>query len=302
MSTASAIPGLAQELSVTTRAGQATMAQPQTMTLERPCGPFVIDIWEARTPTDLAPVLLIHGWGGSGGYWRQTAEALAAHNRVIVPDLPGTGRSLPVAAPQDIYDQVATLGALLDELGLETVQVVGHSMGGAMSLLLTDAYPERVSRLVLTSTCFFLNEQQEQTYRAIMKFTYLTMRFRHPLFMMVPGMTRIMGARYFYRVPDDPALLRQGLADYMTLDLDTAIACADNATDAAIPAAGTRIRTPTLLIACRQDQVMPVENVDYTAATIPDSTVRWIEQCGHLPMVEKPAEYLAILQDFLDLE
>jgi pimeloyl-ACP methyl ester carboxylesterase len=128
------------------------------------------------------------------------------------------------------------------------------------------------------------------------------MRFRPGWLADMPGFARIAAQRYFYRMPDDPALLRQGLMEYLHLDYDTAVACANNASDSAIPAAGAQVRVPTLLIACRQDEVMPVENVDYTSRVIPRCQVRWIEECGHLPMVEKTDEYLAILQEFLDIE
>ena len=287
----------------------------RTLTLARPHGPLVVDIWEPRslaspvTPkevkvhaaTGVPTVLLIHGWGNAGGYWRSTAEQLAETARVIVPDLPGTGRSQPVQSAQTMFDQVATLVDLLDLLELTNVQVVGHSMGGAMALLLTDARPAQVERLVLTSTCFFLNEQQQQLYRLIMQITYFAMRFRPTWLAELPLAARLMATRYFYRVPNDDELLRQGFLDYLTLDLPTAVACADNACDPAIPTAGTRIQVPTLLIACRQDQVMPVNNVDYTLQMIPNSQVRWLDQCGHLPMVEKPLEYIAILREFLRL-
>ena len=288
----------------------------RTLTLARPHGPLVVDIWEPRsfasaaqptqdasTPSskDVPAILLIHGWGNAGGYWRSTAQQLAATARVIVPDLPGTGRSLPVAPPQTMFDQVATLVDLLDILAVERVQVVGHSMGGAMALLLADARPAQIERLVLTSTCFFLNEQQQQLYRVIMQVTYLAMRFRPTWLADIPLAARLMATRYFYRVPTDDELLRQGFLDYLTLDLPTAIACADNACDPAIPAAGSRIQVPTLLVACRQDQVMPVDNINYTLQVIPNSQVQWIDQCGHLPMVEKPTEYIAILREFLRL-
>lgn len=273
----------------------------RTLTFNWPSGPFVVDIWEPQRATDAPPILLIHGWGGSGTYWQELARELSASARVIVPDLPGTGRSQPVTAPQNMFDQVATLSRLLEELNLKQVQINGHSMGGAMTLLLADAQPDRVSRLALTSTCFFLNEQQERTYRAIMEITYLTLRFRPSWLPAVPGIERFMGARYFYRLPDNQRLLRAGLVDYLELDRATAIACANNATDPAIPAAGRRVQVPTLLIACRQDQVMPVENVDYTAQQIPNCDVHWINRCGHLPMVEKPEEYLSIMREFLDL-
>lgn len=275
----------------------------RTLTLARPAGPFVVDIWEPRSPsaTEVPSILLIHGWGNAGDYWRDTAQELAATARVIVPDLPGAGRSLPVRTPQTMFDQVATLVDLLDTLELKRVQVVGHSMGGAMALLLADARPALVERLVLTSTCFFLNEQQQKLYRLIMQVTYLTMRFRPRWLADLPLAARLMATRYFYRVPNDDELLRRGFVDYLTLDLPTAIACAENACDPTIPAAGARIQVPTLLIACRQDQVMPVGNVDYTVQVIPNAQARWIDECGHLPMVEKPVEYLALLREFLRL-
>lgn len=279
----------------------ATAPEQRTVIINRKTGLMCVDIWEPSQEPTVAPILLIHGWGGSGGYWAETAATLAKTAKVIVPDLPGTGRSLPVNATQDMYDQVNTLAELLDELEIDRVQVVGHSMGGAMALLLTDARPDQVERLVLTSTCFFLDKSQEQIYRAIMKFTYATMQVRPTFLASMPFVPQLMAARYFYRIPTDGRKLRNGLMDYLTLDLDTAIACANNACDPAIPEAGRRVDVPTLLIACRNDQVMPVGNVEYTVEQIPNSRAVWIDECGHLPMVEKPDEYLEILTDFLDL-
>jgi pimeloyl-ACP methyl ester carboxylesterase len=276
-------------------------ATPQMIRMARPSGPLVVDLWSPSTPAQVAPILLIHGWGTAGFYWRETAQALSSTAQVIVPDLPGTGRSQPVRSAQNMFDQVATLAALLDELKVARVQVVGHSMGGAMALLLAQARPQAVESLVLTSTCFFLTERQVRIYRAIMQVSFLAMRFRPHWLADLPAFVRASAKRYFYRVPDAPDLLRHGLLDYLQLDYATAVACANNASDPAIPAAGAGVRVPTLLVACRQDEVMPVDNVEYTSMVIPRSQVRWMDECGHLPMVEKPAEYLDILRSFLDL-
>lgn len=271
------------------------------LTFEREIGPLVVDVWEPRLPSGKTPVLLVHGWGGTGSYWRQTAFDLSETVQVIVPDLPGTGRSQPVATAQNMYDQVDTLVYLLDALELDRVQLVGHSMGGAMSLLLAEKVPDRIERVVLTSLSFFLTEQQKNIYRTVMQVFRVSLAFRPNWLTNVPMVPEAMASRYFHRVPMGQAILRQGLQDFLDLDADTAMACANNADDESIPEAGAKVQVPVLLIACRQDNVMPLENVSYTAETIPDCQVRWIDQCGHLPMVEQPDVYQAYLQDFLDL-
>ena len=273
----------------------------ETLTLKRASGPVVVDVWPARAANGATPILLIHGWGGSGSYWEDTARRLSKTAQVIVPDLPGTGRSQPVKSAKNLYDQVATLKFVVEKLGLEKVQIVGHSMGAAMTLLLAEQIQERVERLVLTSMCFFMTQKQADIYNSIMKFVRLMMRVRFRQMADIPGLSYMMAVRYFYKVPDDQELLRQGFMDYLTLDFETAAACAENATDPAIEAAGAAVQVPTLLIACRQDQVMPVENVNYTVSVIPNCELRWMEQCGHLPMVEKADEYMGILNSFLQV-
>lgn len=289
-----------------TAGGNSTATRPNaktqhTLTFERPPGPLVVDVWEPRHFSAALPILLIHGWGNSGRYWRQTAFDLSLSNRVIVPDLPGTGRSQPVKGAQTMFDQVDTLADMLDLLDLNQVQVVGHSMGGAMGLLLAGKEPERVSRIVLTSLSFFMNESQRQFYGTIMQFYRLSMPLRAPWLANMPGLKEMLATQYFYRVPDDPELLRQGLLDYLTLDAGTALACADDATDPRIPQAGERLQVPALLVACREDRSLPEANVQYTLDRIPNSDVRWIEACGHLPMIEQSDQYIAILRDFLDV-
>jgi len=273
----------------------------RTITIDRAYGPLVCDIWEPAHPSSNPPVLLVHGWGGTGNYWHPTAEQLAENVMVIVPDLPGTGRSQPVRKAQNMFDQVEALHLLLDELGVDEVQVVGHSMGGAMTLLLADSRPEQVERIVLTSLSFFKNAAQERIYKAIMRVFKVTMAYRPSWLASVPGVPEIMATRYFHNVPDDHELLRRGLLDYLQLDAATAAACADDAPNPAITATGEHIRVPVLMIACRQDKVMPPENVEFTADIIPDCTVHWIDQCGHMPMIEKPDEYMALLRNFLRL-
>ncbi|NUP15153.1 MAG: alpha/beta fold hydrolase [Streptomyces sp.] len=102
---------------------------------------------------DGPPVLLLHGGGpgasGVSNYSRNLAE-LAKEYRVIVPDLPGYGRSSKGIDPADPFGSLAIgIRGLLDELGLDKAHLVGNSYGGACALRLALDTPDRVDRMVL---------------------------------------------------------------------------------------------------------------------------------------------------------
>lgn len=95
------------------------------------------------------PLLLLHSGGMAGVEWQPQLEALATRFRVIVPDLPGHGRS-PLNAPRlSIHHIVEALLDLLNHLQLPQVHVCGSSLGGASALTLALTAPERVKRLVV---------------------------------------------------------------------------------------------------------------------------------------------------------
>jgi 2-hydroxy-6-oxonona-2,4-dienedioate hydrolase/4,5:9,10-diseco-3-hydroxy-5,9,17-trioxoandrosta-1(10),2-diene-4-oate hydrolase len=100
-----------------------------------------------------APVVLLHGGGpGASGLsnFSRNIDALAEHFRVIVPDLPGYGRSSKGVDGADPFGYLAdTIRALLDALGIDRASLVGNSYGGACALRLALDTPDRVDKLVL---------------------------------------------------------------------------------------------------------------------------------------------------------
>lgn len=98
-------------------------------------------------------VVMLHGGGpGASGVsnYSRNIEALAQEFRVIVPDMPGYGRSTKRPNHTDTYRYIADMiRGLLDHLGIDTAHVVGNSLGGAAALLLALDTPNRVDRLVL---------------------------------------------------------------------------------------------------------------------------------------------------------
>ena len=94
------------------------------------------------------PLVLLHALAEGATDWDGVAPAFARHWRVYAPDLRGHGRS---DWPGDYSLEVMRADVLgfLDALGLDRVDLIGHSMGGAVALLLAEEHPERIDRLIL---------------------------------------------------------------------------------------------------------------------------------------------------------
>ncbi|HEY4333477.1 MAG TPA: alpha/beta hydrolase [Ilumatobacteraceae bacterium] len=97
---------------------------------------------------DGAPLLAVHGITAHGGRFRRLAEEAWPQRRTIAVDLRGHGRSTN-SAPWSIEQLVQDLVDTLDALGLDALDVVGHSYGGAIGLRLLATHPERVARFVM---------------------------------------------------------------------------------------------------------------------------------------------------------
>ena len=111
------------------------------------------DIFVADTGGNNPPVVLLHGGGpGASGLsnYSRNIEALSRHHRVLIPDMPGYGRSDKHVDHADPFGFLAdAIRGLLDELGLATAHLVGNSYGGAAALRLALDAPARVGKLVL---------------------------------------------------------------------------------------------------------------------------------------------------------
>jgi pimeloyl-ACP methyl ester carboxylesterase len=99
-----------------------------------------------------SPLLLVHGWPASSYYWSSVIPLLARTHRVIAVDLKGFGRSdKPHTAGYRIVDLADDLVQFLRAIGLESTDLIGHSMGGMISYAMTLRNPECVRRLITVS-------------------------------------------------------------------------------------------------------------------------------------------------------
>jgi pimeloyl-ACP methyl ester carboxylesterase len=138
------------------------MSEPVRRIVHGPAGDLVV--WDHQG--DGPDALLLHGIAHAGRQWDFFARAVDRRLRLVAPDARGHGDSAKPATGYAPTDFVADVLAILDELGLTRVVLVGHSMGGAHAVAFTLAHPERVSRLVVIDTGPTLEaEGRERTRR-----------------------------------------------------------------------------------------------------------------------------------------
>jgi len=114
----------------------------------------MIDSWggaDSGPGADLPPLVLVHGLSSYMGFWEYQVTELAQDRRVLALDLPGYGASARPDAPYTPPWYAEVVVRWLDEIGVEQAVLVGHSMGGQISMTIALDHPERVERLVLAA-------------------------------------------------------------------------------------------------------------------------------------------------------
>jgi pimeloyl-ACP methyl ester carboxylesterase len=246
-------------------------------------------------------LLYIHGWGGSSRYWKDSMTAFAEIRNGIAPDLPGFGRS-PAAADDRMYTHAGyaeCLAGLLDALGVARCDVVAHSYGCGPAIHLAQREPDRVQRLVLSNFSTFRDERERRFVAAMHGISALPVRLRRFRFARGRAFARLLGSQFFYRRPADD-VLQGGLEDFLAMDAHAAHVSAAASLGWDTPEALRSLTQPVLFIHARQDRIMPPRNAAYTAALAPRGRLEWIDECGHMPMVEKPEEFRTLVREWID--
>jgi pimeloyl-ACP methyl ester carboxylesterase len=111
------------------------------------------DVAYRDLPGTGVPVLLVHGIGSSMDTWADIPDRLSAQGiRVVAVDLPGHGESSKGKGDYSLGSLASTLRDLLDRLGIDRVHLVGHSLGGGVSMQFAYQFPTRVESMVLESS------------------------------------------------------------------------------------------------------------------------------------------------------
>lgn len=245
------------------------------------------------------PVVLVHGQGGSWQWWLRVLPAVARHARVIALDLAGFGASDPVAAGDVFDEQVATVVGLLDELRLSTATVVGHSMGGLVSLRVACAHPSRVDGLMLIDSGS--DHIGPMRLRAILVgFRLFDKVFGFPAVPRAIARWRYLRAAMFALAVVEPRCITRSMANEVVPRMAAPgfIANAQSAGRAVSQATPEAVRAPALVLWGRGDRIVPLSSGRALAGAIPGARLVIFDDVGHCAMLERPTETANLIADF----
>jgi len=260
--------------------------------------------WPLSPPTvDLAyddvgsgePLLLIHAHPFDRTMWRRQVHHLAAAGwRVIAPDLRGYGESpvVPGATPPEAFAH--DVAALLARLVIEEVVVCGLSMGGQIALEFHRLFPERLMGLVLADTspradCEQARRRRHDAADRVLREGMVPLA-GELLPKMLASETIVFGPAVAENVllmmwgtsPDGAAASLRGRADrrdYVDMLGDVAV--------------------PVLVVVGQHDELAPIAEAELMHERLPRSELVVIDGAGHLPNLERPAEFNLALERFL---
>jgi pimeloyl-ACP methyl ester carboxylesterase len=245
------------------------------------------DVGRGRT----AVLLLVHGFPLDRTIWEPQIGELSKRRRVVAPDVRGHGKS---PAPEGAYameDLARELLDLMARLGVERFAAAGHSMGGYILFAMHRLAPARLERLGLIATRAGADADEARRARLA--------NADRALKEGTGFLAETMSARAL-RPDPDPAVARR-VREIVLRTPPAGVAGALRGM-AARPDSTPQlasIRVPTLVLAGAQDQLVPPAESRAMAAAIPGARLVEVEGSGHLPTLERPAETLRALEEWL---
>ncbi|MCC0759508.1 alpha/beta fold hydrolase [Bacillus sp. BRTN] len=219
------------------------------------------------------PLLMLHGFGGSSDGFSDIYPELARDHTIIAVDILGFGRSSkPIDFEYSFPAQVNLYYKLMKKLGYDQFAVLGHSMGGEMSLNLAYLYPGAVTHLILADSTGIESFQQKESYEV------------PPLSTDLQTVTEITdyNKNEVKNSRDD-----KGHYDQLTKMRERRIAMEAD-----------KIKVPTLIIWGRHDKSVSWKNGELYHGLFANSTFHIIEKGYHAPFRQEPIEFMEYVQAF----
>lgn len=245
------------------------------------------------------PLLMVHGLGGSHRNFRKLSNEMKDSFRVIRVDLPGFGLS---GFPENDHHYLTMyqefMSDFISHLALDSVVLIGNSMGGGISWLTTLNHPKKIRGLVLISAAGY---DLQKVKKGVVRFA----RFGVAQKLFYKGMPMIFTRNTIKRVYYNPSLVSKEelkKTNLMWNKEGNIHAFFELAHSEELPDENKikDIKTPTLILWGANDKLVNVKYAKRFGEDIEDSKVVVYDQCGHVPMNEKTGEVKRDIEEFVN--
>lgn len=230
-----------------------------------------------------APLVILHGlMGGLSNFDGVAAHFSTAGYKVLIPELPLY--DLPLLKT-NVKQFALYLRDFITHLGEEKVILIGNSLGGHIGLLHTKLFPEKVKGLVITGSSGLYENAMGESYPKREDYEYIKKKTQDVFYDPIIASKEVVDD-VFETVNDRKKLIKiltiakSAIRHNMAKDLPN-------------------IKVPTGIIWGKQDAVTPPSVGEEFHRLLPDSTLYWIDKCGHAPMMEHPDTFNNILSGWL---
>ena len=242
------------------------------------------------------PVILLHGWLGSWGLWQQTMAELGTSYRTYALDFWGFGESGKKRVTYAVQDFVSLVDQFMEQLGIASAPLVGHSMGGTVSLSVAMTYPKRVVKVAVAGSPI-----AGSSLAPLLKLAgYRSIAFL--LFNLMGPFRAWM--RYYYspRICSDPRFPDMMDHDLSRTTVESFLRSIASLRSTDLRSTLGRIKVPTLGVYGDRDKVVHPLQWQPLQQGIPNAAVERFPDSGHFLMLEEPIRFSQKLKGFLDAE
>ena len=254
--------------------------------------------------------ILLHPFGGSTYSWREVMDDFARYGKVIAYDRPAFGlteRPMPEdwqENPYGIKANIEILRALLDEFNIEKAVIVGNSAGGGLAVAFALEYPERIDELILVAPGVGGGYGPKFPSWALPLMWTPQMRHLGPLLVRdyQESLPRTVEREWYdqSKLTDEIREKHLQLLNIQNWDrafYELTFAPAYPELRPLLPT----LTVPALVISGTEDRLVRSWYVEAISLEMPEATLEYIPQCGHVPMEECPAEFMEVVLKYLGL-
>ena len=238
------------------------------------------------------PVMLVHGFGEEGNVWDKQVEYLKSKYHFIVPDLPGSGRS-EIIDEMSMEGMAEVLHTIIHDENIDKCTVIGHSMGGYITLALVESYWNHVNAFGLFhSSAFADTEEKKETRKKGIEFIK-----QHGAFEFLKTTTpNLFSPNSKLQIPNSIDRFINSLKDFTPAALISYYEAMMSRPERTSILKNTK--NPVLFIAGEHDNAVPLNDVLKQCHLPEKSYFHVLKKSGHMGMMEETQNANLILEEF----